>query len=196
MNLLPYGPRAVLAEFDDIEQVVATAAAWRAAAFPGVIDIVPAATTVLVVHDGTLDPSRLTPVTDRVAAPVGELVRVPVRYDGADLADIAVACGLTVDEVVELHSGTEYTSAFCGFIAGFGYLVGLDERLVVRRRATPRTRVPAGSVAMASTFTGVYPVESPGGWHLLGRTDLPMWVPDRQVPATLPPGSRVRFVPT
>ncbi len=196
MNLLAYGPRAVLAELDGIEEVIATAAAWRAALLPGVVEIVPAATTVLVVHDGTLDLSLLVPVADRAAAPMAELVLVPVRYDGDDLVDVATACGLSVDAVIQLHSGAEYTSAFCGFIAGFGYLVGLDERLVLPRRSTPRTRVPAGSVAMASTFTGVYPVASPGGWHLLGRTDLPMWVPDREVPATLPPGSRVRFVPT
>ena len=196
MKQLPCGPRAVLVELDGIDEVIATAAAWRAAALPGVVDIVPAATTVLVVHDGTLDPSVLARVAHREAAPQGALVLVPVRYDGDDLADVAVACGLSVDEVIRLHSGAEYTAAFCGFMPGFSYLVGLDERLVLPRRATPRTRVPAGAVAIASTFTAVYPSASPGGWHLLGHTDMPMWVPDSDVPAALPPGTRVRFVPT
>jgi KipI family sensor histidine kinase inhibitor len=86
--------------------------------------------------------------------------------------------------------------AFCGFMAGFGYLVGLDERLVLPRRATPRTRVPAGSVAIASTFTAVYPTESPGGWHLLGTTAAVMWDDHRAQPALLPPGTRVRFEAT
>ena len=196
MRLLPYGPRAVLAEFSDLSEVMSAAAAWRLARLPGVVDVVPAAATVLVVHDGSLDTALLTEPSTSMAPPAGELVVVPVRYDGEDLAEIAAACHMSVDDVVALHSGTEYTSAFCGFIAGFGYLVGLDERLVIPRRATPRTRVPAGSVALASTFTGVYPVESPGGWSLLGHTDLPMWVEHRDPPATLPPGTRVRFQPT
>lgn len=196
MRLLPYGPRAVLAEFSDLAEVMSAAAAWRLAQLPGVVDVVPAAATVLVVHDGSLDTALLTEPSTSMAPPAGELVVVPVRYDGEDLAEIAAACLMSVDDVIALHSGTEYTSAFCGFIAGFGYLVGLDERLVIPRRATPRTRVPAGSVALASTFTGVYPVESPGGWSLLGHTDLQMWVEHRDPPATLPPGTRVRFQPT
>ncbi len=196
MNLLPYGPRAVLVEFDSLEQVMAAATAWRAADLPGVIDVVPAARTVLVQHDGRLDPSSLVAPTELVTRAAAVLVEVRVRYDGDDLAAVAETTGLSVDDVIALHTGTEYTCAFCGFMPGFAYLVGLDERLVLPRLATPRTRVPAGSVAIASTFTAVYPGESPGGWHLLGRTDLAMWAADREPPATLPPGTRVRFVAT
>jgi KipI family sensor histidine kinase inhibitor len=193
VRLLPYGPRAVLAEFDTLDEVMANAASWRAAELPGVVDVVPAARTVLVAHDGTLDTTVLRAVPAGAPLPLGELVVVPVRYDGDDLAAVAAACAMSVDDVVAVHSSTEYTCAFCGFLAGFGYLVGLDPRLVLPRRATPRTRVPRGSVALASTFTGVYPAESPGGWHLLGHTDLPMWDERRDPPATLPPGTRVRF---
>ena len=196
MNLLPYGPRAVLAEFDSLEQVMAAAATWREARIAGVVDIVPAARTVLVVHDGTLDAARLPPVTERAPTSAGELVVVPVRYDGDDLAAVASACAMAVDELIAAHSAVDYTVAFCGFMPGFSYMVGLDERLVVPRRATPRTRVPAGSVAIAAEFTSVYPQASPGGWHLLGATDAVLWDDDREPPALLPPGTRVRFVPT
>ncbi len=196
MRLLPYGPRAVLAEFESLDEVMTAAASWRAERFPGVIDIVPAARTVLVQHDGTLDADVLVPPAADAPAAVGPLVEVPVRYDGDDLTAVADACGLGVDDVVALHCGTEYTAAFCGFMPGFAYLVGLDPRLVLPRRSTPRTRVPAGSVAIAAEFTAVYPSASPGGWHLLGHTDLPMWAPGRDAPATVPPGARVRFVPT
>ena len=196
MRLLPCGPRAVLAEFDSLSEVIASAGAWRAAVLPGVVDIVPAAATVLVLHDGTLDTDLLEPHQGAGGFQPGELVVVPVRYDGPDLAEVAATVGMSVDEVVSVHSGTEYVCAFCGFMAGFGYLVGLDERLVLPRRSTPRTRVPAGSVAMASTFTGVYPIESPGGWHLLGTTEMTMWDASRAQPALLPPGTRVRFEPT
>jgi KipI family sensor histidine kinase inhibitor len=193
VKLLPYGPRAMLAEFESLAEVMTAAARWRSAELPGVVDVVPAARTVLVTHDGRLDPAALPPVTADGAPASGPTVVVPVVYDGADLEDVAAACGLTVDEVVELHAGAEYTCAFCGFLPGFSYLVGLPSQLHLPRRATPRTRVPAGAVAVAADFTAVYPGESPGGWHLLGHTDLPMWDDDRAVPATLPPGTRVRF---
>lgn len=195
MNLLGYGPRAVLAEFDSLDEVMAASAAWRAADLPGVVDLVPAARTVLVVHDGRLDTALLQPPVDLHVGEDGPLVEVPVRYDGDDLAWLAEQTGLSVADVVALHSGAEYRCAFCGFMPGFSYLVGLPERLHLPRRATPRTRVPAGSVAIASEFAAVYPGASPGGWHLLGTTDLAMWDDARTPAATLPPGTRVRFVP-
>jgi len=197
VKLLPYGPRAVLVEFDTLAEVMSAAAVWREAALAGVVDVVPAARTVLVVHDGTLDSGQLVApeVMTQVAA-VNEGVTLDVVYDGADLEDVAQACGLRADEVVELHSGTEYTVAFCGFMPGFAYLVGLPSLLQMPRRDTPRTRVPAGSVAIAAEFTGVYPRQSPGGWHLLGRTDTVLWNESRTPPALLPPGTRVRFRPT
>jgi KipI family sensor histidine kinase inhibitor len=102
--------------------------------------------------------------------------------------------GLGVDEVVEAHTGTEWRVAFGGFAPGFAYLVGGDERLRVPRRDTPRTKVPAGAVGLAGEFSGVYPRASPGGWQLIGRTDLPMWDLDRDPPALLSAGATVRFV--
>lgn len=194
MKLLPYGPRAVLAEFDSLAEVMAHSTGWRSAALAGVVDIVPAARTVLVVHDGSLDTAALGPVASTTASLADRpLVTIDVHYDGADLADVATRCGLTIPEVVALHTGAEFTVAFCGFMPGFAYLIGLPSVLQLPRRSTPRSRVPAGSVAVAAEFTGVYPRQSPGGWHLLGRTDAVLWDDLREPPALLPPGARVRF---
>ena len=193
------GPRAVL-----IEDLGADPAEWaaglRRVALPGITDIVPAADTVLV---ACTDAAALAHVRERLtgvrplaaggraaAAPV----EVAVRYDGEDLDAVASAVGLSTGEVVALHSAPVYVVAFCGFAPGFGYLRGLDARLHIPRRATPRTRVPAGSVAVAAEYTAVYPRPSPGGWHLLGRTDRVLFDPDRSPPALLQPGDRVRFV--
>ena len=193
MKLLPYGPRAVLAELDSLAEVMATASAWRAAGLPGAIEIVPAARTVLVVHDGTLDTARLVAAEPGVALFDAQSVTIDVEYDGADLAEVAETSGLSIEGVVELHSASVYTVAFCGFMPGFAYLVGLPPALHRPRRATPRTRVPAGSVAIAAEFASVYPRESPGGWHLLGTTDAVLWNDDATPPALLTPGTTVRF---
>lgn len=196
MKLLPYGPRALLVEFDSLAEVMAAAATWRGDELPGVVDIVPAARTVLVVHDGALDPDALRAPNHPAARRTSDqLITLDVTYDGEDLSAVAEAVKLSVDDVVRIHSDTEYEVAFCGFLPGFSYLIGLDSRLVLPRRATPRTRVPTGSVAIAAEFTAVYPQESPGGWHLLGHTDATMWDDDRDPPALLPPGTRVRFRP-
>ena len=122
-------------------------------------------------------------------------MEVPVVYDGADLEDVAARWGTDVDEVVARHGGIEFVSAFCGFAPGFAYLAGLPEEYAVPRLDSPRSRVPVGSVGLAGTWCGVYPSESPGGWRLLGHTDLTLWDPDRSEPALLAPGTRVRFVP-
>lgn len=165
---------------------------------PQAVDVVPAATTVLV--DGVPDPAALVeevggwrPIAS--ARTEGPLVEVPVRYDGVDLADVAALWGVDVDEAVRLHSSREYVVSFCGFAPGFAYCAGLSEELAVPRLESPRTRVPAGSVAVAGSWTGVYPTASPGGWRLLGTTDAELWRADRDPPALLPPGTRVRFVP-
>ncbi|GAA3308229.1 hypothetical protein GCM10020295_69690 [Streptomyces cinereospinus] len=123
------------------------------------------------------------------------MVELPVRYDGPDLADVAALWGVSEPEVARIHAGTEFRVAFCGFAPGFGYLTGLPPHCHVPRRATPRTAVPAGSVALAGPYTGVYPHASPGGWQLIGSTDAVLWDPARVPAALLSPGTRVRFVP-
>jgi KipI family sensor histidine kinase inhibitor len=199
VRVLPMGPRAVL-----IEELGADPADWAAAlrlmSLPGIAEIVPAAETVLVACD---DAGALARMRERLEAvqPVAAAGRraappleIPVRYDGDDLGSVAESAGLDVSEVVALHSGVEYVVGFCGFAPGFGYLRGLDARLHLPRRATPRTRVPAGAVAIAAEYTAVYPRPSPGGWHLLGTTDLVMFDADRSPPALFEPGLHVRFV--
>jgi KipI family sensor histidine kinase inhibitor len=125
-------------------------------------------------------------------------IELPTRYGGdhgPDLADVAGLTGLSDTEVIELHASVEYRVLFLGFAPGFAYLGDLPPALSVPRLATPRPRVPAGSVAIAGRQTAVYPFETPGGWLLIGRTDVPVWSLDRQSPALLTPGTRVRFVP-
>ena len=172
----------------------------RALDVEGVVDVVPAAETVLVTCTGR---ATLHAVRDVLAdvvplatgADLGRAVTVPVRYDGADLADVAIAAGLTVTAVIELHSTAEYVAAFCGFSPGFAYLRGLPRALQLPRRATPRTSVPAGSVAIASEYAAVYPRASPGGWHLVGTTDAVLFDPAADPPALIQPGTAVRFAP-
>jgi KipI family sensor histidine kinase inhibitor len=134
-------------------------------------------------------------VVEDVAVPGGRLLEIGVRYDGEDLPEVAERLGLAVAEVVARHTAPTYTVACLGFSRGFPYLDGLDPALRVPRRDTPRARVPAGSVAIAAEQAGIYPQTSPGGWHLLGRTDVSLFDPDREPPALLAPGNRVRFVP-
>src|SRR5690606_16547128 len=152
----------------------------------------------------TLDPAVTTPaavaevvrgVTPRPGArPHAGEIEVPVTYDGPDLAEVAALTGMSEREVIAAHTEEEWTVAFCGFAPGFGYMARSDERLAVPRRTNPRTRVPPGSVAVAGGFSSVYPRESPGGWQLIGRTDLVAWDLDRDPPALFSPGVRVRFV--
>ncbi|MER7951194.1 allophanate hydrolase subunit 1 [Streptomyces sp. NPDC096079] len=200
MRVLRVGDRALLVELDDgraTEALHAELLRRRAAgALPGVREIVPAARTVLL--DGVDDPGRLaSELTGWEPAPlharVGGAVEVPVRYDGPDLADVAALWGVSVEAAVRIHTAAEFRVAFCGFAPGFGYLTGLGERYEVPRRATPRTAVPAGSVALAGPYTGVYPRSSPGGWQLIGTTDAVLWDADRDPAALLAPGTRVRF---
>jgi KipI family sensor histidine kinase inhibitor len=138
------------------------------------------------------------PDTEPSAIPrSGAVVEVPVRYggvDGPDLAEVADRLGLPEAEVVRLHTGSTYRVFMLGFTPGFPYLGPLPDALVLPRRPTPRTRVPAGSVAIAGAQTGIYPSSTPGGWHVIGRTDLRLWDPTRRPPALLEPGGHVRFV--
>jgi KipI family sensor histidine kinase inhibitor len=198
MRVLRYGERAVLAEVDDARLVPAMRAALATRA--GVVDAVAGACTVLVVFDPAVTSAETItalimsgPDADAPAAAPPSSVQLPVRYDGDDLAEVAAEVGLSVDEIIARHCAAEYTVRFCGFSPGFAYLDGLDPRLHVPRRSSPRTAVPAGSVAVAGEFTGVYPRSSPGGWRLLGRTDATLWDVARDPPALLAPGTRVRF---
>lgn len=196
MRVLPCGPGAVLAEYDSLSEVLAVQEALHAAALPGVDEIVPAARTVLVeFHDvDRVALEKLLVPTDMAPRQDGPLVEIRVVYDGEDLDDVASATGLSVEQVIEMHSSREYSAVFLGFTPGWAYLVGLPAALQLPRRSTPRTVVPAGSVAIANEFTGVYPTASPGGWHLLGHTSATMFDVDRPKPALVAAGDRVRFV--
>jgi KipI family sensor histidine kinase inhibitor len=199
MRLLPYGETAYLVELPDLADVIGYAGAVREASPAGVVDVVPAARTVLVTFDPALTTaeamaSALTSTTyEPRLAGVGPLVELAVRYDGVDLRDVAAVAGLPEAEVIRRHTAREYVVAFCGFAPGFAYCAGGDPALFVPRLPTPRSHVPEGSVAVAGEWTGVYPRSSPGGWRLLGRTDAPLWDLDRDPPALLKPGTRVRF---
>lgn len=201
MRALTCGDTAVLVEVDGLDSVLRLAAALRAAPVTGVIDVVPAARTLLLRFDPELTNAgavaRAVADTEPVphdALGAEEPVEVPVVYDGADLAQVGELTGLGERGVIEAHTAASWTVAFCGFAPGFGYLAAGDWELSVPRRETSRTDVPAGAVALAAEFSAVYPRRSPGGWQLVGRTDLPMWDLDRDPPALLRPGVRVRFV--
>jgi KipI family sensor histidine kinase inhibitor len=203
-RLLPYGDRALLAEFDGIDEVVAWSDALRAAGVDGVEDVVPAARTVLVVGASGTDQAslarRLHEIEPRADAggtadaDQPPVVEIPVRYGGPDLEDVAMLTGLSGPEIVRAHTGTPWRVAFGGFAPGFAYLTGGDAALQVPRRGSPRTRVPPGAVGLAGEFSAVYPRASPGGWQLIGTTDLVMWDLDRDPPALLEPGRVVSFV--
>lgn len=200
MRFLPVNTDALLVELDDLEQTLALFAALQGRPIEGVTELVPAARTVLVVFQpGVVSRAALIAdigardTSSRVARD-GKLIEIPVHYNGEDLDDVAQHLGITREEVVRRHTGGIYSVAFTGFAPGFAYLSGGDPTLDVPRRKTPRTRIPAGAVALAGTFSGVYPQASPGGWQILGVTPVAMWDLNRETPALLQPGYRVRFV--
>jgi KipI family sensor histidine kinase inhibitor len=131
----------------------------------------------------------------RYPAPHTRTHRIPVDYNGSDLDEVAERTGVSRDDVISRHSSREYHVLALGFLPGWAYLGPLDPALRLPRRTTPRTRIPAGSVAIAGAQTGVYPRVSPGGWHLLGTTDVVLFDVDRERPSLFRPGDRVRFVP-
>lgn len=203
-SVLPYGDRALLVEVDSLDEVLALYPALTAGRVDGVLELVPAARTVLV----TLDPVRLSLgaaenwVRSVTPAPLaereGSLVTIDVVYDGEDLAEVAQSLGIAADDVIRLHTTGEWHVAFIGFAPGFAYLAmpslgDSGPALDIPRRATSRPRVPAGAVGLAGEFTGIYPRSSPGGWQLIGRTDALVWDPERPSPALLQPGMRVQF---
>lgn len=200
-----YGDQALLLEFSSTAEVLTCIEQLRAADLLGVIDLVPGARTVLVQLAGPrhrestrqrLAQLHITSTSIAEATSPLEVhpdVVLDVAYDGTDLAEVARLSGLSPAEVVAAHTGTPLRVGFGGFAPGFAYLVGGDPRLHVPRRAEPRTRVPAGSVGLAGEFSGVYPRESPGGWQLIGRTDVVLWEATRDEPALLTPGMWVQF---
>jgi KipI family sensor histidine kinase inhibitor len=201
MRIRSVGGHALLIDCDDPDQVEG----WRAELWHrrehGELtadEIVPAAGTVLL--DGVPDPAATAaliagwaPRPPTTAAAAGE-VEVPTVYDGPDLPAVADHWGVDVAEVVQRLRRTEFRVAFCGFAPGFGYLTGLPPEWAVPRLPTPRPRVPAGSVALAGPYAGIYPTATPGGWLLVGRTRLPLFDVHADPPARLTPGTRVRLV--
>ena len=189
--------------------VAAATASLTAAALPGVVDIAPTFNTVAVVFDplracpGDLSAAiqarlRRLEVAVPATGATGPIIEIPVSYggdDGPDLAAVAAHARLDPEEVVRLHAAADHVVGMIGFTPGFPYLLGLPTALSIPRRATPRTRVPAGSVAIAERQTGIYPRTSPGGWHVIGRTPRAMFDADRDPPALLRAGDLVRFVP-
>lgn len=190
-----YGPRAWM--LDEVERPAAWANALARLDVAGVVEIVPAESTVVVqcersrhaIIGDLLD--AIEP--DAVVATTHPPLTLDVVYDGPDVATLAALTGLTSDDVVRLHAAGDYEVVFCGFSPGFAYLRGLDPKLDLPRRETPRLSVPVGSVGVAAGYTCVYPSASPGGWHLIGRTPSLLWNVDHDPPALLTPGRRVRF---
>jgi KipI family sensor histidine kinase inhibitor len=211
MRALPLGDSAITIVLGDdrsidlLNRVHATAATLSAEAIPDVQDIVPAYLGVAVFYDSLRTPYRemaakLLAVCERTAASTtsSDTMReheIRVVYDGADLSQVSESCALSVDEVIARHSGRRYTVDLLGFVPGFAYLSELDPLLQLPRRPQPRPRVPAGSVAIAGAQTAVYPLDTPGGWHIIGRTDNVMFDPSRDPPALLRAGDIIRFVP-
>lgn len=199
MRLLPSGTTALLVELGDLDEVLGLYGALQDDPPAGVVDVVPAARTLLVVTDPRVASlssvaeavQRATPREDRLGS--SELVEVPVTYDGEDLEDAARLLDCDAGELVRRHTAEEWTVAFCGFMPGFGYLVSKGWQVQVPRRSNPRKKVPPGSVALAGEFSGVYPRESPGGWQLIGRSSLVLFDPFREPAALFRPGTRVRF---
>ncbi|MFQ6396964.1 5-oxoprolinase subunit B family protein [Nocardia sp. KC 131] len=211
------GDRALLItpiEHADIAELVA---ALRRRPISGVQDVLPTAETILVtllsVPDAQLVRRELAAliahlyqygrkrdsrIVSRGTLPDSDIeddaVLILVRYDGADLDEVAQSLGLSTAEVIAAHTGTVWRCAFVGFAPGFGYLESPDGRLTVPRRSAARTTIPAGAVALAGGYTAVYPRSTPGGWQLIGSTDLEMWDPDRDPPALIRAGAAVRFV--
>ena len=198
MKLLPYGDTALLLDCDSLDE----ARRWFAALElgpAGYEDLVMGAQSVLVrAHPDSVQALRdsiaTTHVKEELQAYADHVIEIGATYDGADLGEVAELTGLSRKAIVSAHTGTPWTVAFGGFAPGFAYLCGGDPRLNVPRRPSPRTRIPAGAIGLAGEFSGIYPRESPGGWQIIGHTDVAIWDLDREPPALLLPGRTVRFV--
>jgi len=201
MRFRSAGPSALLVEVDTLDEVRALhtriererARGWA----PGLIDVIPAARTVLL--DGVPDqPGLAGELRSWSVAPLppgaSRVVEIECRYDGPDLADVAAQWAVSPGRVAAIHAALPHEVAFCGFAPGFPYIAGLGGGREVARRDQPRPAVPAGSVALGDEYTGIYPRTSPGGWQIIGRTDAVMWDTERDPAALLEPGDQVRFV--
>ena len=200
MRFLPVTLNALLVELDNLEQTLALLASLQSQPIAGIETLVPAARTLLVQwRESACSWSELVrQIGQRDVSASAQrsatLVEIPVHYTGEDLAEVAQLLGITPEELIQRHTGSEYTVAFTGFAPGFAYLSGGHPSFQVPRRSTPRTRIPAGAVGLAGAFSGIYPQASPGGWQIIGTTPTAMWDIARETPALLQPGFRVRFV--
>ncbi|SDT05145.1 5-oxoprolinase subunit B family protein [Microlunatus soli] len=203
-RLLPYGARARLLECADLADSQAMHDWLLDQHRPEIRAMVPGARTLLLHLDADLPSAFVRRLLEARPTPAQrpdagsnrqhEVIMVQVRYDGEDLQATADLLRLTVQQLIDYHTGQDWTVAFGGFSPGFGYLAPTGPALSVPRRSSPRTRVPAGSVALADQWSAIYPTDSPGGWQLIGHTDLPLFDPEADPPATLRPGNLVRFV--
>jgi KipI family sensor histidine kinase inhibitor len=199
VRIHPVGAAALLIECPADEVEAWRAELWRRREELNVTEIVPGARTVLL--DGLTAPDAAARLITGWAPPPpadsapGDLVAIPTVYDGPDLPTVAALWSTPIPSVIERLASTEFRVAFCGFAPGFGYLTGLPPELSVPRLASPRTTVPAGSVGLAGPYAGIYPTASPGGWQLVGRTDVTLFDVERDPPALLAPGTTVRLVP-
>jgi KipI family sensor histidine kinase inhibitor len=201
-RILRCGATALLVELGSLEAVIALRLHLDGSPIDGVVEMVSAFSTLLVRYNPFLVTeqrlrellSQTVPVAESVGKPSADIVEIPVIYDGEDLESVAAITGLGVAGVIREHTGQVWTSAFCGFSPGFSYLVAPSRRLEVARHTNSRTLVPAGSVGLAAGFSGVYPRSSPGGWQLIGHTEVSMWSLNRLPPALAPAGTLVRFV--
>jgi allophanate hydrolase subunit 1 len=197
-RLLDFSPDALLVECSDLTETLGLMTTLREEPLPWVEEVVPGARTLLVRVSRIPTPAQRQRLLSLRTSPPTLTSQLPLRvvvdYSGPDVADVAAFTKMTVEEVVRAHTDQLWTVGFCGFAPGFAYLRGQNERLRVPRRQSPRKRVPAGSVGLAGEWSGVYPREGPGGWQLIGRTELNLWDLRRDPPALLRPGMTVRFV--
>jgi KipI family sensor histidine kinase inhibitor len=207
MEITPLGDSALIIRVgDSLDEVLATTRKLEGAAIAGVCDIAPAFASIAVFFDGAHDHETCvrevrSALTERARSGSKALkprrLQVPVCYDpefAVDLAEVAEHCGLVPNELVKRHAAAHYRVRCVGFTPGFPYLGGLPSELSTPRRATPRTSVPAGSVAIGGAQTGIYPLPSPGGWNIIGRTPLRLFDATREPAALLCAGDRVRFL--
>ncbi|MGL4307050.1 MAG: 5-oxoprolinase subunit PxpB [Mycobacteriaceae bacterium] len=204
MKFRPAGEGGLLVEVDSLSSAINLYHSCISLKPAGIIDLVPAARTLLIIFEPkVIKQSELIHIIHQaLSLPTTQnhsqspLVYIPVIYDGPDLTEVAEQTGLSKSEVIHIHTSAPWVVAFTGFAPGFAYLTRQNNPISVRRRNSPRATVPAGSVALASEFSGIYPCSTPGGWQLIGHTNVSLWDEKRITPALLKPGMEVKFVET